>query len=309
MTDKQIEKCRRNKTHIYDIANKSPLTTTQLKFTKFAMGVGKHCPNMAVFGESASIPLLLKAHIHMIKYWNRIKAMDDQTLVKLAYRENLAMNTNWCKTIQVLNSAFNLHNRHHKAKEDFPSMVKKRITSQFIGHWKSRISNPAVEKKLGLYSKIKHKFDIEPYMGLPFRDRQIISKIVGSSHTLQVETGRHRDIPREERICRLCDLEKVEDEEHFISECPAYTNIRHNFFGQGGCDAREMLLKLEPATMASYLRSIYNTRERLVEEKPPEYHSVQNDTMKYTFVKGLKRNLVVQNVSRDGLKIKIHIGK
>ena len=131
MTDKQIEKCRRSKTHVYDIANKSPLTTTQLKFTKFAMGVGKHCPNMAVFGESASIPLLLKAHIHMIKFWNRIKAMDDQTLVGLAYRENLAMNSNWCKTIQVLNSTFNLHNRHHKAKEDFPSMVKKRITSQF----------------------------------------------------------------------------------------------------------------------------------------------------------------------------------
>ena len=218
------------------------------------------------------------------------------------------MNTNWCKTIQILNSSFNFHSRQI-APKDFPIKVKKKISSDFILHWKARISNPAVEKKLGLYSKIKKKFAIEPYMSLPFRDRQIISKIVGSSHKLQVETGRHHDTPREERICKLCDLNKVEDEEHFIAECPAYTHIRVDFFGQANLNAKDMLLEIEPATMAAFLRSIYNTREKLVEEKPPEFHSVKTGPMSFTYIKGPKRNLSVHNVSKDGLKIKIVTGK
>ena len=304
LTDKQIDKCKRSKTHIYDIAIKSPITTTQLKFMKFVMGVGKHCPNMVVFGESATLPLQIKAYIHMLNFWNRVKEMENQTLVKMAYKENLAMNTNWCKTIQVLNSSFNLHSKHINPKI-FPNVMKKKITSDFIKYWKNRISNPEMEKKLSLYSDIKQKFDIEPYMNLPFRDRQIISKIVGSSHTLQIETGRHRDIPREDRLCKICDLKQVEDEEHFMTECPAYNKIRLDFFGKEKLIAKKMLLEIDPAIMAAFLRSIYRKRQKLVEEKPQEYHLVRHDIMKYTFIKGPKKIHQVQNISKDGFKMKI----
>ena len=285
---KQIDKCKRSKTHIYDIAIKSPITSTQLKFTKFVMGVGKHCPNMVALGESASLPLQIKAYIHMLNFWNRVKEMEDDTLVKMAYKENLAMNTNWCKTIQVLNSSFNLHGKPISPKI-FPNVMKKKITSDFIKYWKNRISNPDIEKKLSLYSDIKQKFDIEPYMNLPFRDRQIISKIVSSSHTLQIETGRHRDIPREDRLCKLCNLKQVEDEEHFMTECPAYNEIRLDYFGKEKLIAKKMLLELEPAIMAAFLRSIYSIRKKLVEEKPQEYHLVKHDIMKFTLIRGPKR--------------------
>ena len=259
---------------------------------------------MVVFGESASIPFLFKAYIHMLKYWNRIRDMNDRTLVKLAYRENVATNSNWCKTIQILHSTFDLHRRLPKSK-DYPGVVMKKIPSDFIKHWKSRISDPSLEKKLGLYSKIKHKFEIEPYMSLPFRERQIISKIVGSSHKLQIEIGRHHNIPRENRLCKLCDLNKVEDEDHFISECPAYSITRLETFGEGCPDAKDLLLTIEPATMASYLRTIYSSREQLMELKPPEFHIRKISALKLTIVKGPKRYLMVHNVSKDGLKMKI----
>ena len=75
------------------------MTRTQMKFIKFILGVGKRTPNMAILGEAAVLPLLLRAHIHMLKYWDRIRNMDDNTLVKLAYEENLQANSAWCKTI------------------------------------------------------------------------------------------------------------------------------------------------------------------------------------------------------------------
>jgi hypothetical protein len=36
-------------------------------------------------------------------------------------------------------------------------------------------------------------------------------------------------MPWDERVCHLCDTKKVEDEKHFLLDCPAYTHIRSHF--------------------------------------------------------------------------------
>ena len=68
-TEKQIEKCKDGRLGIYDIGPSSHMTTTQMKFIKFILGVGKQAPNMAVLGEAAALPLLLCAQIQTLKYW------------------------------------------------------------------------------------------------------------------------------------------------------------------------------------------------------------------------------------------------
>ena len=40
------------------------------------------------------------------------------------------------------------------------------------------------------------------------------------------ETGRHKKIDLEERICKMCSQKRVEDERHFLLECPAYNKVR-----------------------------------------------------------------------------------
>ena len=220
---------------------------------------------MSIFGESAALPLLTRAHIHMLKFWDRIKNMAEHTLVNMAYRENIMMNTNWCKTIQILNAKYDLHSRQYEPK-DFPSLVKKVIKLDFTRHWKSRITNPEVEKKLSLYSKIKTDFKIDPYTDLPFRDRQIISKMLCASHKLEVETGRYQSIPREQRICKVCPLKMVEDEEHFIMKCPAYDEIRNQYLGSTNhTDIKNLLSEREPLNVATFLRKAYTLREQILE--------------------------------------------
>ena len=44
-----------------------------------------------------------------------------------------------------------------------------------------------------------------------------------------IETGRHKQLKIEERICKSCHLRKIEDEIHFLLECPANDNIREEF--------------------------------------------------------------------------------
>ena len=227
MTEKQIDKIKNRTLTIYELATKANMTTTQLKFTKFILGVGKQTPNMAVLGEAATLPLLLRAPIIMLRFWDRIRNMEDNTLVKLAYKENLQRNSTWCKTIQALNTTFQLHKRNWTELE-FPNAVKKEIRSNFIQHWKNRIQDRGTEKKLDLYAKVRKDFDIPKYLDIPsFRERQMTSKILCSSHKLHIETGRHTNTPREERTCQLCSGNEVESEDHFIINCEAYANIRN----------------------------------------------------------------------------------
>ena len=36
-----------------------------------------------------------------------------------------------------------------------------------------------------------------------------------SAHNLDIERGRHINVPRENRVCRLCSISMVESEFHF----------------------------------------------------------------------------------------------
>ena len=57
--------------------------------------------------------------------------------------------------------------------------------------------------------------------------RLLVGLRVGASY-LEVEEGRHRGIPREERICRVCG-DGVEDETHFLTVCYRYATEREEF--------------------------------------------------------------------------------
>ena len=60
--------------------------------------------------------------------------------------------------------------------------------------------------------------------------RSNLGQIQMRSHSLEIEKGAWVGIPRSERLCNVCkDLNAIEDEEHVLLECPAYSHIRQNF--------------------------------------------------------------------------------
>ena len=50
-----------------------------------------------------------------------------------------------------------------------------------------------------------------------------------SNHKLNIEKGRNVKISRCDRICPVCGL-NIEDEIHFLFDCPKYSSIRDDFF-------------------------------------------------------------------------------
>ena len=61
-------------------------------------------------------------------------------------------------------------------------------------------------------------------------NRRPISRFKTGCHGLRVDTGRWADgghLDRTDRLCLVCkSLDYVEDEQHFVFDCPAYSHIR-----------------------------------------------------------------------------------
>ena len=58
---------------------------------------------------------------------------------------------------------------------------------------------------------------------------KIITKFRCSHHTLEIEKGRHNKIPREERVCNVCDCKETETEEHFLIKCKFYEKLKSKY--------------------------------------------------------------------------------
>ena len=56
--------------------------------------------------------------------------------------------------------------------------------------------------------------------------RQLFTKLRVSDHSLEIESGRYKNITREEGKCKNCNL----NEYHFFLKCTANHSLRNNLF-------------------------------------------------------------------------------
>ena len=58
----------------------------------------------------------------------------------------------------------------------------------------------------------------------------VVAKLMCGSTNIEIERGRHKKIPRENRFCIFCQNMELEDELHFILKCPFYDDLRNPIF-------------------------------------------------------------------------------
>ena len=87
--------------------------------------------------------------------------------------------------------------------------------------------------KADTFRSVKTSIAFEQYLGLVknHKHRIPLSHLRLSSHPLMIEKGSHRKHPltRPERKCPFC-RDHIEDECHFVINCPLYNTERGNLF-------------------------------------------------------------------------------
>ena len=91
-----------------------------------------------------------------------------------------------------------------------------------------------IKRKLSYYKKvINPTLENQKYLSIltSSKNKINIAKIRTNSHDLHSKTGRWAvpKTPWMERICHICENRNIEDENHFLLECPAYNHIRSQF--------------------------------------------------------------------------------
>ena len=233
-------------------------------FLKYILGTSRSCPNMAVYGETGEIPLSLKSYRLMLNYWYRLTKLSDDTLVKTALTENTLLRTNWIKTIEKLINLFNLTDLPGNLAL-FKVKVQKTITDKFIRFWEGYKKNET-PSRMQFYNEIKTQFAFENYLDIPnFSLRKIITKFRCSDHILEIEKGRHNKIPREERVCKVCDCEEIETEEHFLIKCKFYEKIKWKYQMSQYENSLHFLCETSPEYLGRYLIEAFAERKTAYE--------------------------------------------
>ena len=118
--------------------------------------------------------------------------------------------------------------------------IKNAVQSKFSNFWKQEISREKLDdnginrNKLRFYQTLKSSFTTEPYIQLICNrnQRAWLTRMRISAHSLRIETGRYVKTPLNERLCRFCDLNEIDNEHHFCLICPTFYTKRNCLFGK-----------------------------------------------------------------------------
>ena len=100
------------------------------------------------------------------------------------------------------------------------STIRQRIFDQFLQDQRSKIINSRKLSFTSIFNMGERATYVDQLRQRP--DRAVIANTRLSVHNLEIETGRHKNIPVNERLCKVCKGFSIEDENHFLWSCPIY---------------------------------------------------------------------------------------
>ena len=164
--------------------------------------------------------------------------MPENTLVKCMYLYLKHMHSlghaTWFSKVQVVVAMIEPNEQDNvdplKLKN---SHIRTAIRQRFEKNWQENIENVQISPKLRTYQLFKKTHEFEPYLHITnSKLRSAIAKFRTSAHSLEIERGRYAKpkTPVEKRICYVCDHKAIEDEFHFLIQCPLYQEERKKMY-------------------------------------------------------------------------------
>ena len=176
-----------------------------------------------VYGELGFLPPSVDAHIKILCYYNRLRHLPREKLVRLnsfdclVSLHNLGFNT-WIGSVKELARRLQFDVEDTNIT-NFKLTCKNHVRNSFIENWTHQINDILTNPIVRTYAIFKHSFGFEPYLKQisNTRYRNALTKLRVSSHSLAIERGRHWGTAIQERLCTVCNV--IEDEKHFLFEC------------------------------------------------------------------------------------------
>ena len=207
--------------------------TVQHQAIKTFLGVGKTCPTPMIIGDSGCFPAYVRCRCKMISLWNKLVTLSDRRLLKRVFLYDYSKcesgANSWCSDIKQLMTQCDMRDIFDN-KYLCPD-INEKLKEQFAVQWKLDVNNMI---KLEHYKYIKPCIGLENYVNafyLTCKQRSVLAYIRSGTLPIEIEKGRWRSIVRENRHCKQCKTNVVEDLEHFLVICLKTESTRNCFMG------------------------------------------------------------------------------
>ena len=223
---------------VWACENMEVICRMQLRFLKIVLGIKSTTPTCMVLGELGRFPIEIEAKIRMLAFWYKlVNDMEmgsnklSSLLLKLCYEQldRGSYKFQWLEYVRVqlenLGLPYFWHYRTCSLNQ-FKGIVRQRLQDQFLQSWYRQLEDNSV---CWNYRLFKESFCFEEYLKiLPVLLRQNLLRFRLANHKLPIQQKRSQSIPRDERLCTLCECGEIGDEFHYIFNCSSavITNSR-----------------------------------------------------------------------------------
>jgi hypothetical protein len=204
------------------------------------LGVSRMTSRAAVRGELGWWRMEARRDLARLRFWGKLVLMDESRIVKRIYKERRRMmyagrggdSGNWLQYTRKLLVELGLEGEWNREEVGTRQQWGEKITTAIAKREEKLWREEVVSKpKLRTYLLLKTKLSFEPYLncGDSWR-RSALTRLRVGTNMLAIETGRWEGKKVEERVCKVCKTNQVEDEKHFLIECSGYDAVRQDLY-------------------------------------------------------------------------------
>ena len=213
------------------------------RFCKFIMGLPRQASNFGIKAELGRPPIFSFMCAQLFRYWFKIINVDSDRILKDAYLSELHIcnkgGASWVTFVLKLLQVTNLEDLwckqmgNHKIEKSHVNVLKNNVQDAITKiYHNNEFNNIDHNCKLRTYKKFKSDFKLEKYVNIcnvPLSWRKLYCSFRISCHDLEIERGRYIRpyVKPDRRVCKLC-LQEAETEEHFITKCHTYQDLRRD---------------------------------------------------------------------------------
>ena len=212
------------------MSDKTPFEKLNIKLCKQSLRVSRRISNVAAKAELGRFPVMKSIIVAILKYYMRLKLLNDGELVFNAFISQQNMQRNcyntltYCQACEILNREIGvtpIENNSKPILNKYGKKIKDKCIEKFKVLFKQQmLTMQNTSSKLLLYSYVKKEYSYERYLDSGCQNLPALTKFRMSLHWLPIERGRYHKpkIPRRERFCIFC-RQRLGSEFHVMMEC------------------------------------------------------------------------------------------
>ena len=198
----------------------------QNKVSRFYLGTHRYAPLPAIHNEMDLLPIKMERWVDMLRYFNRVRNLKTHGWPRIVVQ--------WELDQGCPGRLGDIRRIAHRTDLPPPLLHDCTFDLEFVcnefqqlarAKWKDDAN---LKPKLRIYECIS-SFDRSTAIAkanLSGFQRSLLTKFVSGILPLEIESGRYWNLKIEERICKVCDSRKVEDEMPHIFQCEKLESVR-----------------------------------------------------------------------------------